>query len=112
MSALYAPGYFARRAPLWAELSRLSSYERPPDPAIKPEAEDLPRLTLAEAEKLIGAFRAAYSFTAELPDIDQKTFYRMAETLKAGAKETLTTPDAQQPTPQGETTAEEGGANG
>jgi len=27
---IYATGYFARRAPLWAELSRLSSYERPP----------------------------------------------------------------------------------
>ncbi len=24
------PGYFARRAPLWAELSRLSSYDYPP----------------------------------------------------------------------------------
>lgn len=64
---------------------------------------DLPRLTLTEAEEFIEALRVAYSFTAELPEIDRKTFYRMAETLKAGAKEILPT-DAQQPTQQGETT--------
>lgn len=47
---------------------------------------DLEPLTLDEAEKIITAFETAFGWTGELPDLDRHTFYRMAETLKRGAR--------------------------
>lgn len=47
---------------------------------------DLAPLTLDEAEKIITDLETAFGWTGELPDLDRRTFYRMAETLKRGAR--------------------------